>query len=314
MTESALVEKEKTEIAVVDLGVTRSKLAALKKKYKLTPDATTPEGYEEICEMKRKVVPIRTGAKKEADIQKKAAQDHVKGVNKELAFITTSIEAIEKPWYAAKKSVDDAVALKAKAEAEAEENRIHTLEGKVSFIRNFLDGLIGADVETLEDILKELKKLGERITEKSFEEYYEPAMVAFDQATEKLNNSITERRKFEGQQAELKRQQDEMAENQKKMDAQQAVIDAQTKKDNPESEKLTTSSQVEKPERATSSAVSPAVQKQADEDRSVFDNAKKAAIDAIGKCLKHGVEEDNAVEVLNAIIANEIPSIKFNIF
>ena len=115
----------------IKLGITKAALAKLKKKYAKVPDGDTPEGYQAIVEAKRELVPLRTGVVKEANIQKKAAQDHLSNINKVQNFIVSEIQSIEAPQYAEKKRVDDALEKKKLEQEKAEEHRILAIEDAV---------------------------------------------------------------------------------------------------------------------------------------------------------------------------------------
>jgi septal ring factor EnvC (AmiA/AmiB activator) len=207
------------------LGVTKMKLAALKKKYESVPDATTPEGYEAIAEAKRELVPLRTGVIKEAGIQKEAAQLHIKNINAVMNHIVETIQGIEAPLYVAKKAVDDAeAARKAKAIAD-EEARVSALQAKVNAIQALTANLLNAPLSKLLD----RQDVADRILINSHEfgEFLEPASIILGQVKSQLNAAIVNARAFEEQQTQIKAQQAAMAEQAAKMAEQQAKLDKQ---------------------------------------------------------------------------------------
>ena len=211
MNQSAEVAIIPEKKAPIKLGVTKAALAKLKKQYAKVPDGDTPEGYQAIIEAKRVLVPLRTGVVKEATIQKKAAQDHLNNINKVQNFIVSEIQSIEEPQYAEKKRVDDAAAKKKRDEEEAEERRILAIEDAVESIQELTEGLLNADLETLEKRLNFANKIV--ITDAVYMEYVNQAAQQLEQVKAQLTNAVTTGKALAEQQAEMDRNQKAQAES-----------------------------------------------------------------------------------------------------
>ncbi|MFV9616128.1 MAG: hypothetical protein ACNYZG_09235 [Gammaproteobacteria bacterium] len=217
--------------APIVLGVTKQALAALKKKYAASkvPDASTKDGYQAIMETRRTLVPLRTGVEKEAKIQKEAAQLHITNINRVKDHIIGTIQAIEKPWYDARKAEDDRIAAEKLEAEQAEDRRVAEIEAKVGDIQALTENLLGADLAKLAARLVEAEAIV--ITDAEFMEFVEPASVVLGRAKEQLSAAVESAKALAEQQKEIDAQSAVMDEQKRVMDeqmaAQKKVIDDQ---------------------------------------------------------------------------------------
>lgn len=233
-TANPVQAKKKTEL--INLGTTKAALTKIKKKYAVVPDMTTKEGQAAFKSMNAECTPIRTGADREAKIQKEAAQTHIKAINSVLNVIVDTMKEVEAPWREAKKAVDDAEAKRKQEEQDKIDARTAEIEGKIGTIQSMTEGLLGAKVEVLQARLDMANKLV--IDEAGYDEHVDAANIVLKSAITQLESAVAQAKQLEEGQKALKAQQEEMARNQQaiddanaekqqKLDDQQAEIDKQ---------------------------------------------------------------------------------------
>jgi len=218
-----LQEKEVNQ--VVEYGVTDAALAQLKEKFEEVPDASTKEGYELIKAGLKEISPLRIGIEKKRVKLKAESLAWGKKVDAEAKRITSEITALEDPYKEAKKLQDDKEEREKQEAIEKEQARISGIESKIFNIKSFSDGLLGVKASYIRERLDKLEDL--EINEANYQEFLEPAEIAFKSTHELLTKTHAEREAFETQQAQQAEQQRIMDEKQAELDAKQAVIDAQ---------------------------------------------------------------------------------------
>lgn len=220
------------ENQIVEYGVTDAALATLTEKYSVVPDASTKEGYAEIKAGLKELSPLRIDVEKKRKELKAEALAYGKKVDGEAKRITGVILDLETPFKEAKQYHDEEAARIKQAELEKEQARIDAIKQKVTDIDNLIEGLLGADVETLESRLEEARKI--EVTNVNFEDFIEQARESMAKTVETLEQAITERKAFEQQQAEqaerqrvMDEQAAEQAKKQAELDEKQAKLDAE---------------------------------------------------------------------------------------
>lgn len=209
-----------------EYGLTKHGLGKLKKEYDpaLIPDTTEKgdEGYLVVHEKVMKITKVRTAIeakRKELKADSLAWGKKVDAVAKEL---TQAVLDIEKPWKTLKTDLDEKEAREAEEARKVEAERIALIEEKVRQLKTGAEGLLGLPVSRLQERMRTLESVE---IDATYGEYQEAAEHHKTAALVAISQAITERQKFEEEQAALKAQQDAMAEQQRKLDEQQAAID-----------------------------------------------------------------------------------------
>jgi len=223
MSEENVIETIPLSSVPVKLGVTKSAIKKLQAKYKVVPDATTPEGYKAIKKMKAELVPLRTGVEAERKIQVASALAHQKRINSSAKEITQLLVDIEMPWYEAKRIVDEAEETKKREAEEKETARIELIEERIKSVNELVNGLLGANSIEISAQLK----IAENILTSSFEEFEDVAIESRDSAIKTLQKALDEKILFETQQAAQASLNKKMEEQQARLDEQQAKLDAE---------------------------------------------------------------------------------------
>jgi len=297
MSENEIIETIPSVNTPVNLGVTKQAIKELQKKYKEVPDAKTPEGYKAIKDAKGELTPLRTGVEKERKLQVSAALAHQKRVNAEAKEITQLIVDIETPLYAAKKAVDDEEERIKREAEEAEASRISEIEGSIEYVKNSVNGLIGASSR---DIKERLESLDVEINPEYLCEFTDLAIEVKATAIETLQAAYDERRAYETQQAEQAEREKKMAEQQAEIDRKQAEIDAEIARQ--EQEKRDKQIKKAAAEKATREAEEKANAKinaaEEIEKQAVIDaeEAKRNAEEAVEQAKKEAAETEDRVK------------------
>lgn len=210
---------------IVEYGITDAALQELKSKFSLVPDSSTDKGYADIKSALKIISPYRTGI--EAKRKELKAESLARGrlIDAEAKRITTAILEIESPFKLEKQKRDDELKAIEQAKLDAEAEHIAAIEKKVSGINDLVDGLLGADLKTLQARLKAANET--IINNVEFEDQIETAKESMLNVKDTLEKAIAERGVFEKQQAEYEAQQKLMIEQQAELDAKQAELDKQ---------------------------------------------------------------------------------------
>jgi len=217
-----LQEKEVNQI--VEYGVTDAAIAQLKEKFKEVPDASTKEGYALIKTGLSEMRPLRTGIETKRKELKAESLAWGKKVDTEAKRITSELISIEQPYKDAKQFQDDEDERVKQEAIEKEQARISAIEMQIDKLKNLDDLLISASSEEIQSRLDEAKNI---LNTGDFQEFIEPAKMAFDKIRSVLEDAIRDRIFLEAQQAEQAERQKVMDEQQAELDAKQAVIDQQ---------------------------------------------------------------------------------------
>ena len=154
---------------LVEYGVTDAALATLKDKYAVVPDAATKEGYAEIKAGLKELTPLRTDVEKKRKELKADALEYGRKVDGEAKRITGVILELETPFKEAKKLQDEKEERIKQEALEKERARIAAIEQKVTGIKNLTEGLLGAELSTLEGRLEQANET--EITNVIFEDF-----------------------------------------------------------------------------------------------------------------------------------------------
>ena len=213
-----------TKMPAVKLGITKNRITQLQKKF--------PADHQLDCSKKddmlyaksvlRELVPLRTGVEKR---RKELVSDAVawqKQVNAQANELKDAIAAIEKPYRDAKEAAEAEAERQAQERARREEERRANIESKVNYLYQLTEGLLGADLETLQARLQQAEQIN--ISVEEYNEYIEPATIALANAKTQLTNAITQAQEAALRQAELDKQQAELEEQQRRLAEQQAEI------------------------------------------------------------------------------------------
>ena len=198
----------KNEQPPVKFSKTKAAINKMAAKWKVVPDMTTKEGYAQGQQAKRELTPMRTAIEKEMKEQKKTAQEHIANINDKGNELIVMVKTIEAPIYDAKNIQDELVAKEKREVDEKEERRIADIEDLVEEIQNLTEGLLGANLETLETRLTEANKL--TITNDVYMEFVEAASVALAHTKEQLTAAVKSAEALVAQQKELDVQQKEI--------------------------------------------------------------------------------------------------------
>ncbi len=210
---------------IVEYGITDAALQELKSKFSLVPDSSTEKGYADIKSALKIISPYRTGI--EAKRKELKADSLARGrlIDAEAKRITTAILDIESPFKLAKQKRDDELKAIEQARLDEEAEHIAAIEQKVSDINDLVEGLLGADLKTLQSRLNTANEIV--INNVEFEDQIETAKESMLNVKDTLEKAIADREIFEKQQAEYEAQQKLMVEQQAELDAKQAIIDKQ---------------------------------------------------------------------------------------
>lgn len=238
MNQNSEVATIKEKQLPIKFSITMAAINKMAKKWAKVPDVSTKEGYALSQEARRELTPMRTAITKEMDLQKEAAQLHIKGINTNGNKLVDKIRDIETPIYKARKAQDEKVAKEKREAEEAEERRILAIEAAVEEIQELTEGLLGADLETIERRFTQANTLV--ITDAVYMEFIEQASQTLDRVKNQLAAAVDSARALVEQQAEIDRKQkilNDAAEvqrkeddvRQQKMDQQQAEMDRRQK-------------------------------------------------------------------------------------
>jgi len=189
---------EQTQI--VEYSVTDAELASLATKYAAVPDAATPEGYEEIKTCLREITPLRTAVEKRRKELKKDALEWGRKVDSEAKRITQALVDIETPHREAKKAIDEEAARLEEEARAVEERRIESIQARINEMGLGMTGHGGMSVDTIDSMLQGLDTCYEGF---DFQEFAGAAEVERDRVRKHLLAAMTERKKFDEEQANI---------------------------------------------------------------------------------------------------------------
>lgn len=213
------------ENQIVEYGITDAALAELKSKFSLVPDPSTKEGYAEIKASLKVVQPY---LKKLEDKRVELKADSLargRLIDSEAKRIKGILLEIRDQLKLAKQSRDDELEAIKQAELDKQAAHISAIEQKVADINSLVEGLLGADLKTLQSRLKTANETV--INNVEFEDQIDLAKESMLNVKDALEKAIAEREVFEAQQAEQAEKQRLMNEKQAELDAKQAIIDNQ---------------------------------------------------------------------------------------
>jgi len=259
-----------TKKNLINLGVTDQKLNELKKKFKKVPDATTADGYQLIVSNVGELRTLWSAVAKERKIQTAEALEHQRGVNAEAKRVTEILKSIAQPMVDARAIVDQAKEEAERREREVEQARIQIIEDLIALMRNKVNGLLNASTEMIKERLKVVNAL--EITERIYQEFLEPAQLAFNQVKDDLEKALDARMDLDRREAESKEQAEKLAEQQAELKKGQDALAAQQREADQKAEDKRKADEiefkaVEEELRIKKQAEALAKQKKADEKR-----------------------------------------------
>ena len=207
--------------ALIKFSISVAAINKMAKKWAKVPDVSTKEGYALAQQAKRELTPMRTAITKEMDIQKEAAQIHIKGINLNGNKLVDKVRDIEAPIYNAKKAQDEKVAKEARDKEEAEERRTLEIEGKIEEIQALTENLLGADLEKIEGRLAEANAI--TISDDIYMEFVEAASLVLSRVKDQLTNAVDTATEQAKQQVVIDAQQKDIENTQRKQKLQESI-------------------------------------------------------------------------------------------
>lgn len=348
MTQAAakeVVTQPGSEISVVNLDINSEKIAELALRFNELPkDPDNENNYllgdennyrltqniiNEAREMRGKIKDAGKGLKEDAAKWQKKVVAEEKRLDGE---ITTFLD----PLAARKKIHDDEVKAEKERLKKVEQARKDTHLANINGIRILISKAQGQPSEKIEEVIAELEAMAVEGFYTSFEEFEDEAGGVYDDTEFALNKLLldaqtqeeADRKRAEEDERlrkERKKLDDEKAENERIRLKNEEVAKENEKNAQELEQKAADPAPQSEPEQEvgiktiqpSASNVSPAVQAQADDDKSVISQAERNTEDAIFNVIADGKflnEHQVAASILRAIRAGEIPNVKYDIF
>lgn len=206
--------KKADPTSVALLNKTKAGLSALAKTYSKAkiPDASTPEGYEQIKEANKVLTKTRTSLKTAKDTVKAPFLTITRKIDAEFKTVNQTLEDIQEPWKKAKQDEDE------RAERVKQE-RIARLQKKVDDILAFQVKARGVSSGEIAELLNEVELID---AENDFYDLTQEAIKAKAETVEFLDRAFDERLQWEQSEAERVKLEAEKA----ALEAEKRVSDA----------------------------------------------------------------------------------------
>ena len=307
-------EKE-TDGQVIAYNVTNAALEELRERFAVVPEINNKKDYEVVRGALSEVRGLRTGVEKQRQVLKSDALAWGKKVDAEAKRITGVLEGIEAPFKAVKAKYDEAKEVERQAKLKAEEKRKDAITARINDIRKaplLCEGM------SPDDIMGEIDKLDALdIEAEGFEEFAEEAAEATTEAVNVLKslhvNAVLRVQKEATQKKEeerLAKEREAFEEEKKKEDEKRRLENEEFEKKREEvrraEERIKEADEKKRlaKEKKDEEKKAKALEKQ---NKNLQDAKRTATINAIDEVLQKG----NAADVVEAIIANEIPNVRW---
>jgi len=183
-----------------------------------------PLGYEEIKTCLREITPLRTAVEKRRKELKKDALEWGRKVDSEAKRITQALVDIEAPHREAKKAIDEEAARLEEEARAVEEQRIESIQLRINEMGLGMTGHGGMSVDTIDSMLQILDTCYEEF---DFQEFAGAAEVERDRVRNHLLAAMTERKRYDEEQANMEAEKARMAAEREALDKEKAEQQAE---------------------------------------------------------------------------------------